>query len=105
MMKPVSLRRLTMKLSSKFGTTNGGCNGYIQTLRRFTPSRMGRYKEFLINERLCLGADAISLITHDEQSQLEEMMGNLGSIEGIKDIAENILGLTDPDSIVIQPEN
>ena len=40
-----------------------------------------------------------------EQSQLEEMMGNLGSIEGIKDIAENILGLTDPDSIVIQPEN
>ena len=40
-----------------------------------------------------------------EQSRLEELLENLGSIEGIKDIAESILGLTDPDTIVIQPEN
>ena len=40
-----------------------------------------------------------------EKSQLEEWLGNLGSIEGIKDIAENLLGLTDPDTVVIQPEN
>ena len=40
-----------------------------------------------------------------EQSRLEELLGNLGSIEGIKDIAENLLGLTDPDTVVIQPEN
>ena len=36
---------------------------------------------------------------------LEKLFGNLGTLEGIKDIAENLLGLTDPDTIIIQPEN
>lgn len=40
-----------------------------------------------------------------EKSNLEKLFGNLGTLEGIKDIAENLLGLTDPDTIIIQPEN
>ena len=40
-----------------------------------------------------------------EKSALEKLFGNLGTLEGIKDIAENLLGLTDPDTVVIQPEN
>lgn len=40
-----------------------------------------------------------------EKSYLEKLFGNLGTLEGIKDIAENLLGLTDPDTVVIQPEN
>ncbi len=40
-----------------------------------------------------------------EKSNLEKLFGNLGTLEGIKDIAENLLGLTDPDTVVIQPEN
>lgn len=40
-----------------------------------------------------------------EKSRWEEMLGNLGTLEGIRDIAENMLGLTDPDTIIIEPEN
>ena len=40
-----------------------------------------------------------------EKSALEKLFGNLGTLEGIRDIAENLLGLTDPDTVVIQPEN
>ena len=40
-----------------------------------------------------------------EKSNLEKLFSNLGTLEGIKDIAENLLGLTDPDTVVIQPEN
>ena len=40
-----------------------------------------------------------------EKSALEKLFGNLGTLEGIKDIAENLLGLTDPDTVIIQPEN
>ena len=39
------------------------------------------------------------------KNRWEELLGNLGTLEGIKDIAENLLGLADPDSIIIQPEN
>ena len=44
-------------------------------------------------------------VQEQEKSYLEKLFGNLGTLEGIKDIAENLLGLTDPDTIVIQPEN
>ena len=40
-----------------------------------------------------------------EQNRWEELKENLGSIEGIRDIAELLLGLTDPVTVVIQPEN
>lgn len=40
-----------------------------------------------------------------EKSRWEELKENLGSIEGIRDIAELLLGLTDPDTIIIEPEN
>ncbi len=44
-------------------------------------------------------------VQEQEKSYLEKLFGNLGTLEGIKDIAENLLGLTDPDTVVIQPEN
>ena len=40
-----------------------------------------------------------------QKTRWEELLGNLGSLEGIKDIAESILGLTDPNTVIIQPEN
>ena len=40
-----------------------------------------------------------------QQNRWEEMLSKLGTLEGIKDIAENFLGLVDPDTIVIKPEN
>jgi cell division protein FtsL len=40
-----------------------------------------------------------------EKQRLEDKITNLGTLEGIKDIAQDELGLTDPDSIIIEPEN
>ena len=40
-----------------------------------------------------------------EQSKLETQIGNIGSAEGVEDIAKDELGLVDPDTVVIQPEN
>ena len=40
-----------------------------------------------------------------EKNRLEEKIENLGTLEGIKVIAQDELGLTDPDSIIIEPEN
>ena len=40
-----------------------------------------------------------------EQNKLEDKLNNLGSQEGVEDIAKDELGLVDPDTIVVQPEN
>ncbi len=40
-----------------------------------------------------------------ERSRWQELKEKLGSIEGIRDIAELFLGLTDKDTVVIEPEN
>ena len=40
-----------------------------------------------------------------EKKQLEEKIENLGTLEGIKDIAQDELDMADPDTIIIQPEN
>ena len=40
-----------------------------------------------------------------ENSKLEDKIGNLGSIEGVEEIAKDELGLVDPDTVVIEPEN
>lgn len=37
--------------------------------------------------------------------QLENKINNLGTLEGIKDIAQDVLGLVDPDTVIITPEN
>ena len=39
-----------------------------------------------------------------ENNELKENVGNLGSAEGVGQIAEDELGLVDPDTIVIDPE-
>ena len=44
-------------------------------------------------------------VQEQEKSRLEELLSKLGTLEGMKELAENFLGLTDPDTIVIQPEN
>ena len=43
-------------------------------------------------------------IQEQEKSRWEELFDRLGTLEGIKDIAENLLGLTDPDTVIIEPE-
>ena len=40
----------------------------------------------------------------DENAALEEKIGNLGTLEGIRDIAREILGLVDPDTIIIETD-
>jgi len=39
-----------------------------------------------------------------ENSQLEENIDNLGSVEGVEQIAKDELGLVDPDTVIIEPE-
>lgn len=38
-----------------------------------------------------------------ENSRLEQSIGSLGSVDGIKDIARDELGYVDPDTVVLQP--
>ena len=40
-----------------------------------------------------------------ENDKLEDKIDNLGSIEGVEDIAKDELGLVDPDTVIIVPEN
>jgi cell division protein FtsB len=40
----------------------------------------------------------------DENAALEEKIGNLGTQESIRDIAREILGLVDPDTIIIETD-
>ena len=40
-----------------------------------------------------------------ENKALEDKIDNLGTLDGIKDIAKEELGLVDPDTIIITPEN
>lgn len=40
-----------------------------------------------------------------ERQALEEKIDNLGTLEGIKDIAQDELGLVDPDTVIITPGN
>ena len=40
-----------------------------------------------------------------ENEQLKEKIENLGTLEGVEDIAKDELGLVDPDTIIIEPEN
>ena len=37
--------------------------------------------------------------------KLEEKIENLGTLEGIKDIAQDELGMKDHDNIILEPEN
>ena len=38
-----------------------------------------------------------------ENAELTEKVGNLGSVQSVKDIAQDELGLVDPDTVVIDP--
>ena len=40
-----------------------------------------------------------------EKDELENKIDNLGSLEGVQDIAKDELGLVDPDTVIIEPEN
>jgi len=56
-----------------------------------------------INARIQeLKRDAASL--EQENRELEEKIGELGSMDSLQDIAREELGLVDPDTIVIQPQ-
>ena len=40
---------------------------------------------------------------HAENEELDEKIGALGSVQSVKDIAQEELDLVDPDTVVIQP--
>lgn len=40
-----------------------------------------------------------------QNSELQEKIDNLGTVQGVREIAREELGLVDPDTIVIQPES
>lgn len=40
-----------------------------------------------------------------ENQNLEDKIDNLGTLEGIKDIAQDELGMVDPDTVIVTPEN
>ena len=63
-----SLGRFIMQLSSKFRTTNGGSDGYVQAFRSLASCWVRRDEEFLIDECLRFGSDTVSFITHNKQS-------------------------------------
>ena len=46
-----------------------------------------------------------ALKQEQEQEQLKDRLENVGSADNVEDIAKDELGLVDPDTIVITPEN
>lgn len=40
-----------------------------------------------------------------DNDRLQDKIDNLGSLEGVEDIAKDELGLVDPDTVIIEPEN
>lgn len=66
----------------------------------------------LLTIRLTLGAteDRINALKdqaaalEQSQQQLEDKINNQGSLEGVKDYAEDELGLVDPDTVIVEPE-
>lgn len=50
-----------------------------------------------------LTAQAAAL--EQENSDLNEKISELGSVQSIMDIAQEELGLVNPDSVILQPEN
>ena len=39
-----------------------------------------------------------------ENADLQEKIDNIGSVQSIRQIAQDELGLTDPDTVLIRPE-
>ena len=61
------------------------------------------YKQDAQKEHDALRDQAIKL--EQENSRLREAIDKLGTIQGIAYIAKDELGLVDPDTVIIEPEN
>ena len=48
---------------------------------------------------------ALAAQLEQENSQLEQDIDSLGSLDSLQQIAKDELGLVDPDTVVLQPEN
>ena len=48
--------------------------------------------------------DKASAVEH-ANDELNEKIGDLGSIQSVQDIAQNELGLVDPDTVIIEPQS
>lgn len=46
-----------------------------------------------------------AIVLEVENSRLKEAISDLGTLKGIAKIAKEQLGLVDPDTIIIEPEN
>ena len=40
-----------------------------------------------------------------ENNELEDTISNMGTLQGIKDLAGKLLGLVDPDTVILEPES
>ena len=50
------------------------------------------------------GCPMCSLFNKLENNELEDTISNMGTLQGIKDLAGKLLGLVDPDTVIILPE-
>lgn len=75
----------------------------VVTLSLFTLLVVWVYKQQAQQDYEDLRDQAITL--EQENDRLQEAIDMLGSIKGIAQIAKEKLGLVDPDTIIIEPEN
>ena len=75
----------------------------VVTLSLFTMLVVWVYKQQAEKDYEDLKDQAIVL--EQENSRLQEAIDMLGSIKSVAQIAKEKLGLVDPDTIIIEPEN
>lgn len=65
----------------------------------------------ILRTAIGMGSNHLDSLRHQaaqleqENSQLEQDIDSLGSLDSLQQIAKDELGLVDPDTVVLQPEN
>ena len=65
----------------------------------------------ILRPAIGMGSNHLDSLRHQaaqleqENSQLEQDIDSLGSLDSLQQIAKDELGLVDPDTVVLQPEN
>lgn len=65
----------------------------------------------ILRTAISMGSNHLDSLRHQaaqleqENSQLEQDIDSLGSLDSLQQIAKDELGLVDPDTVVLQPEN
>lgn len=65
----------------------------------------------ILRTAIGMGSNHLDSLRHQaaqleqENSQLEQDIDSLGSLDSLQQIAKDELGLVDPDTVILQPEN